>query len=63
MISLRNPKRRPTHPGAILRDDVLSSVPQASRSSIRGTIDEAPRSLTLHHHARLLSKTPRTACH
>ena len=24
--SLRNPKRRPTHPGAILREDVLPSL-------------------------------------
>ena len=26
MRSLRNPKRRPTHPGAILRDDVLPAL-------------------------------------
>ncbi|HEX6795360.1 MAG TPA: HigA family addiction module antitoxin [Casimicrobiaceae bacterium] len=25
-MSLRNPKRRPTHPGAILRDDVLPAL-------------------------------------
>lgn len=26
MKSLRNPKRRPTHPGAILREDVLPGL-------------------------------------
>jgi addiction module HigA family antidote len=26
MKTLRNPKRRPTHPGAILRDDVLPAL-------------------------------------
>ncbi|MBK8161794.1 MAG: HigA family addiction module antidote protein [Gammaproteobacteria bacterium] len=26
MTTLRNPKRRPTHPGAILREDVLTAL-------------------------------------
>ena len=26
MKSLRNPKRKPTHPGAVLRDDVLPAL-------------------------------------
>lgn len=26
MATLRNPKRRPTHPGAILREDVLQAL-------------------------------------
>jgi len=29
MKSLRNPKRRPTHPGAILREDVLPALEMA----------------------------------
>ena len=29
MKSLRNPKRRPTHPGAILREDVLPALAMA----------------------------------
>ena len=26
MATLRNPKRRPTHPGALLREDVLPAL-------------------------------------
>ena len=38
MSSLRNPNRRPTHPGAILREDVLPalSMPQTELAQLLG---------------------------
>ena len=35
MTTRRDPNRRPTHPGAILRDDVLPSIPMTQTECAR----------------------------
>jgi len=70
MKSLRNPKRRPTHPGALLREDVLPALDMTqtefaqrlgiSRLSVSELLHEK-RSMTpemASRVAKLLSTTP-----
>ena len=54
MKSLRNPKRRPTHPGAILREDVLPALemPQARFAELLG-VSRLTVSQLLHEHRGL----------
>ena len=54
MKSLRNPKRRPTHPGAVLREDVLPALemPQA-RFAERLGVSRLTVSQLLHEHRAL----------
>ena len=54
MKSLRNPKRRPTHPGAILREDVLPAleVPQSRFAELLG-VSRLTVSQLLHEHRGL----------
>ena len=54
MKSLRNPKRRPTHPGAILREDVLPAleIPQARFAELLG-VSRLTVSQLLHEHRAL----------
>ena len=54
MKSLRNPKRRPTHPGAILREDVLPALemPQARFAELLG-VSRLTISQLLHEHRAL----------
>lgn len=54
MKSLRNPKRRPTHPGAILREDVLPALemPQARFAELLG-VSRLTVSQLLHEHRAL----------
>lgn len=54
MKSLRNPKRRPTHPGAILREDVLPDldVTQGKLSELLG-VSRLTVSQLLHEHRAL----------
>ena len=54
MKSLRNPNRRPTHPGAILREDVLPSlaVSQGAFAELLG-VSRLTVSQLLHEHRAL----------
>ena len=54
MKSPRNPKRRPTHPGAILREDVLPAleIPQARFAELLG-VSRLTVSQLLHEHRAL----------
>ena len=54
MKSLRNPNRAPTHPGAILREDVLPAlaVPQAKLAELLG-VSRLTVSQLLHEHRAL----------
>jgi antitoxin HigA-1 len=54
MKSLRNPNRRPTHPGAILREDVLPGldVTQGKLSELLG-VSRLTVSQLLHEHRAL----------
>ncbi len=54
MKSLRNPNRRPTHPGAILRDDVLPAleVTQGRFAELIG-VSRLTVSQLLHEHRAL----------
>ena len=54
MKSLRNPNRRPTHPGAILREDVLPAleVTQARFAELVG-VSRLTVSQLLHEHRSL----------
>ena len=54
MKSLRNPNRAPTHPGAILREDVLPAlaVPQAKFAELLG-VSRLTVSQLLHEHRAL----------
>lgn len=54
MKSLRNPNRRPTHPGAILREDVLPglSITQGKLSELLG-VSRLTVSQLLHEHRTL----------
>ena len=54
MKSLRNPKRRPTHPGAILREDVLPALemPQTRFAELLG-VSRLTVSQLLHEHRAL----------
>jgi addiction module HigA family antidote len=74
MKSLRDPKRRPTHPGAILREDVLPALEMTqtdfaqrlgvSRLSVSDLLLEK-RGMTPEMAARvgkLLNTTPKAGC-
>ncbi|MEP6966369.1 MAG: HigA family addiction module antitoxin [Polaromonas sp.] len=54
MKSLRNPHRAPTHPGAILREDVLPAlnVPQSKFAELLG-VSRLTVSQLLHEHRAL----------
>ena len=54
MKSLRNLKRRPTHPGAVLREDVLPALemPQARFAELLG-VSRLTVSQLLHEHRAL----------
>lgn len=54
MKSLRNPNRRPTHPGAILREDVLPAleIPQGQFAELLG-VSRLTVSQLLHEHRAL----------
>lgn len=54
MKSLRNPNRRPTHPGAILREDVLPGlgITQGKLSELLG-VSRLTVSQLLHEHRAL----------
>ena len=54
MKSLRNPTRRPTHPGAVLREDVLPALemPQARFAELLG-VSRLTVSQLLHEHRAL----------
>jgi len=54
MKSLRNPNRRPTHPGAILREDVLPAlgITQGKLSELLG-VSRLTVSQLLHEHRAL----------
>ena len=54
MKSMRNPNRAPTHPGAILREDVLPAlaVPQAKFAELLG-VSRLTVSQLLHEHRAL----------
>jgi len=54
MKSLRNPNRRPTHPGAILREDVLPAlgITQGKLSELLG-VSQLTVSQLLHEHRAL----------
>ena len=56
MKSLRNPKRRPTHPSAVLREDVLPALemPQARFAELLG-VSRLTISQLLHEHRALSS--------
>ena len=45
MKSLRDPKRRPTHPGAILREDVLPALNLQSSFDLKQAESEAARKI------------------
>lgn len=54
MKSLRNPNRRPTHPGAVLREDVLPAleIPQGRFAELLG-VSRLTVSQLLHEHRSL----------
>ena len=54
MKSLRNPTRRPTHPGAVLREDVLPALdmPQGRLAELLG-VSRLTVSQLLHEHRAL----------
>lgn len=54
MKSLRHPNRRPTHPGAILREDVLPAleIPQSRFAELLG-VSRLTVSQLLHEHRAL----------
>ena len=54
MKSLRNPNRRPTHPGAVLREDVLPALemPQGRLAELLG-VSRLTVSQLLHEHRAL----------
>ncbi len=54
MKSLRNPKRRPTHPGAVLREDVLPGldVSQSKLAELMG-VSRLSVSQLIHEHRSL----------
>lgn len=56
MKSLRNPNRRPTHPGAILREDVLPAlgITQGRFAELIG-VSRLTVSQVLHEHRALTS--------
>ncbi|MFI4939963.1 MAG: HigA family addiction module antitoxin [Burkholderiales bacterium] len=55
MKSLRNPNRRPTHPGAILREDVLPAL-KMTQTELAGLLDVSRLSVSdLLHERRALS--------
>ena len=45
--SLRDPKRRPTHPGALLREDVLPALKMTKRTLPIGSVCRGLASLDL----------------
>ena len=54
MKSLRNPNRKPTHPGAVLREDVLPAlgITQARMSALLG-VSRVTLAQLLHEHRAL----------
>ena len=54
MKSLRNPKRKPTHPGAVLREDVLPAMglTQARMAELLG-VSRVTLAQLLHEHRAL----------
>jgi addiction module HigA family antidote len=54
MISIRNPNRKPTHPGAVLREDVLPSLgmTQARMAQLLG-VSRVTLAQLLHEHRAL----------
>jgi addiction module HigA family antidote len=54
MKSLRNPSRKPTHPGAVLREDVLPAlgITQARMSALLG-VSRVTLAQLLHEHRAL----------
>lgn len=55
MKSLRNPKRRPTHPGAVLREDVLPAL-KMTQTEFAELLDVSRLSVSeLLHEKRALS--------
>ena len=53
MKSLRNPNRRPTHPGAILREDVLPGLDMTGDMSELLGVSRLTVSQLLHEHRAL----------
>jgi addiction module HigA family antidote len=51
MISIRNPNRKPTHPGAVLREDVLGMT-QARMAQLLG-VSRVTLAQLLHEHRAL----------
>ena len=56
MISLRNPNRKPTHPGAVLREDVLPGLgmTQSRMAQLLG-VSRVTLAQLLHEHRALSS--------
>jgi addiction module HigA family antidote len=54
MISLRNPNRKPTHPGAVLREDVLPglNITQGRMAQLLG-VSRVTLAQLLHEHRAL----------